>query len=162
MAGKLGKSEISESKTELAQSLALQWIEKADAGDHFVLAFGNRESWSQKYNLVWDKLLSLNVFPDSVKEKELSYYPSKFNKFGLPLDNRDSYTKSDWIIWTASLSRDKKEFESYIEPVWNYYNTTEERIPMSDWFYSDKPYSCNFIARSVVGGYFIRMLQPMN
>lgn len=161
MAGKLGKSDISEGKTGIARNLALQWIEKADAGDHFALTFGNKESWSQKYNLVWNELLSLNVFPDSVKEKELSFYSLKFNNFGLPLDNRESYTKSDWTIWTASLSRDKKEFESYVEPVWDFYNTTDERIPMSDWFYSDKPYSCNFIARSVVGGYFIKMLQPM-
>lgn len=158
MAGKLGYAEVAEAKMALAQELADHWKEMAAAGDHYSLAFGAADTWSQKYNLVWDKLLGLNVFPSDIVRTELDYYQTVMGEYGLPLDNRESYTKSDWIIWTASLSSDKREFETYIEPLWHFYHTTQERVPMSDWFYTDIPNYCSFIARSVVGGYFIQML----
>ena len=54
------------------------------------------------------------------------------------------------------------QFEAFIEPLWKFYNETTDRVPMSDWFYTDKPEYCMFIARSVVGGYFIRMLPEID
>ena len=32
---------------------------------------------------------------------------------------------------------------------------------MSDWTWTDKPSHRGFVARSVVGGYFIKMLEPV-
>lgn len=158
MASKIGYANVAEAKMALARELALQWKEMAFCGDHYCLAFGSPETWSQKYNLVWDRLLGLNIFSEDIIRTELDYYPTVVGEYGLPLDNRSTYTKSDWIIWTASLSSDKAEFETYIEPLWHFYNTTQERVPMSDWFYTDIPNYCSFIARSVVGGYFIQLL----
>ena len=158
MASKLGYDDVAQAKMALARELAGQWKEMAFCGDHYCLAFGAADTWSQKYNLVWDKLLGLNIFAEDIIRTELDYYKTVMCEYGLPLDNRSTYTKSDWIIWTASLSSDKAEFETYIEPLWHFYNTTQERVPMSDWFYTDIPNYCSFIARSVVGGYFIQML----
>ena len=62
-------------------------------------------------------------------------------------------------MWTATLAPDKATFEEFIEPVYLFMNETTDRIPMSDWVFTDKPEHRAFQARSVVGGYFIKMLE---
>jgi hypothetical protein len=158
MAGKLGYADVAEKYTKAAKDMAAEWVKMADDGDHYRLTFDRPGTWSQKYNLVWDKLLGLNIFPEDVVCKELAYYPSVSNVYGLPLDNRETYTKTDWILWTATMSEDKDQFESFVKPVRKFMDETVDRVPMSDWVYTDKPNRRGFKARSVVGGYFIKML----
>ena len=159
MAGLLGQKDVAEEYTATAREMAAQWVQMADDGDHYRLTFDKPGTWSQKYNLVWDKLLGLNIFPEEVAQKEMAFYPSVFNQYGLPLDNRETYTKLDWIMWTATMAPDKDTFEAFIEPVWRFENETVDRVPMSDWVYTDKPEFRGFRARSVVGGYFIKLLE---
>lgn len=142
----------------VAQEYAAQWIKNADDGDHFRLTFDRPGTWSQKYNLVWDKVLGLNLFPDEVLEKEMAYYKKVQNEFGLPLDNRDSYTKLDWILWTASLTDSKDDFQTLARPVVKFLDKTPNRQPMTDWYKTDTARKVGFTARPVVGGVFMRML----
>ena len=154
----LGKNDIAQKYSSMSKNMAKEWMKLADAGDHYALTFNDKNTWSQKYNLVWDKVLNLQIFPESVAKKELTFYLTKQNMYGIPLDNRKTYTKSDWIIWTATLSSSKKQFDEFVTPVYKYATETSDRIPLSDWHETTTGKHVGFQARSVVGGYFMKML----
>lgn len=158
LADMLGKKDVAEKYTSKAKEMAQEWMKMADDGDHYRLTFDQPGTWSQKYNLIWNKILKLNIFPESVAQKEIPYYLTKQNEYGLPLDSRKNYTKSDWIIWTATLDNDPATFQKFVNPVHKFMNETTSRVPMSDWYNTDSKTHVGFKARSVVGGYYIKML----
>jgi hypothetical protein len=142
----------------VAQDFAARWVQEADDGDHFRLAFDRAGTWSQKYNLVWDRILGLNLFPASVLRKELDHYQRVQNEYGLPLDNRQTYTKLDWILWTATLTQDRDDFQALVAPVFKFLHETPDRVPMTDWYFTDSGRRRGFTARPVVGGVFLQLL----
>ncbi|WP_200976641.1 glutaminase family protein [Echinicola sp. 20G] len=158
MAGMMGQKEVEADYINESREMAKKWMKLADDGDHYTLAFERPGTWSEKYNLVWDEILELNVFPEEVADKEITYYLTKQEKYGLPLDSRKTYSKSDWVFWTASLADSQEDFKTLIAPMWKYANETPNRVPISDWHETKDAHVMNFRARSVVGGYFIKML----
>lgn len=153
-----GRKEKAAEIRKKAEDMAGQWIRQSAEGDHTRLAYDRPGTWSQKYNLVWDKILGLNLFPNEVLQKEIRYYQSIQSEYGLPLDNRQRYTKNDWITWTATMADTKEGFQSLFNPVWKFASETPQRVPVSDWYIVDNAYMVGFQARSVVGGFFIKML----
>ena len=142
----------------LAKTFAGRWVQEADAGDHYRLSFDQPGTWSQKYNLVWDRILDLDLFPDTVRKKELAYYKTVQNRYGLPLDSRATYTKLDWTLWSATLTQDRGDFEALVDPVIAFLNTTPDRSPMTDWYVTTDAAKRGMTARPVVGGVFLQML----
>jgi len=142
----------------IAEQFASQWVTLSDDGDHSRLAYDKPGTWSQKYNLVWDRLLGLDLFPASVTDRELAFARTKLSSFGLPLDNRAGYTKLDWTVWTATLTEKREDFDAMIAPLASFLDQTPDRVPLTDWYETGDARKTGFQARSVVGGVFLPML----
>ena len=141
-----------------AEGFAERWMKMALEGGHSRLAFDRPGTWGQKYNLVWDRLLELHLFPTSLARDEIASYESRQNQYGLPLDSRRSYTKIDWVLWTATLAESPTDFENLVAPIYKWANETPARVPLTDWFDTLSGKQEGFQARSVVGGLFIKMV----
>jgi hypothetical protein len=153
-----GRKDVAAQYRRTAQEFVKRWLELTTDGDHYRLAFDKPGTWSQKYNLVWDRLLGLNLFPPDVARNEIAFYLTKQNKYGLPLDNRRTYTKVDWILWTATLADNQSDFEKMVAPAYQFANDSESRVPLTDWYDTVTAKQQGFQARSVVGGLFVKML----
>lgn len=158
MAKMLGKNYVYEHYHKIATDMVPRWMALADDGDHYTLAFGKKGTWSQKYNMVWDKVLGFHIFLPSIAEKEIQYYKTKQNTYGIPLDSRKTYTKSDWIIWTATMASNQNDFMFFVRPVYKYALETPSRVPLSDWHETTDGKQAGFQARSVLGGYWMKVL----
>ncbi len=154
----LGLRDVAAQYESLSRDYAKKWMEMAADGDHYRLAFDKPGTWSQKYNLVWDRVLGLNLFPPEVARKEIAFYKTKQNKYGLPLDNRETYTKLDWVLWSATLAERQEDFDALVDPVFRFLNESASRVPMTDWYRTNEGTQRGFQARSVVGGVYIKML----
>lgn len=153
-----GEKAMAEEYTTLAKDFAQRWVKEAKDGDHYRLAFDKPGTWSQKYNLVWDKILGLGLFPEEVLRTEMDFYKKMQKPYGLPLDNRREYTKLDWIVWTASLTQNREDFEALIAPVFKFVNEGRVRLPMGDWYDTVTAVKEGFTARPVVGGVYLPAL----
>jgi len=142
----------------LAKADSAHWVRTADQGDHSPLAFDKPGTWGEKYNLVWDKILGLNVFPASVAQKEVAYYKTVMQQYGVPLDSRTHLTKTDWTVWCATLASNQADFETLTSPIYDYLAATSSRDPLADSYVTDDIHSSGMHARPVVGGLYIKML----
>ncbi len=154
-----GDTAGSEKYHQIAKADAAHWMSAAAEGDHFRLAFDKPNTWSQKYNLVWDRILGLNVFPPEVAQKEVAHYKTVMQRSGVPLDSRTHLTKTDWSFWSATLAENQSDFEALISPIYDYLNQTTARSPFVDSYVTDDAHSDGMHAPvPVIGGVFIKML----
>ncbi len=153
-----GQKTQADSFMKIAKECAARWVKVADDGDHFRLAFDASGTWSQKYNVVWDRILGLKLFPAEALRKDMDFYKTKLNPCGLPLDSRKDYTKLDWTLWTATLTQNRADFDAFVGPVYRFLNESPSRVPMTDWYDTKTCQKVGFQARSVVGGVFLQML----
>ena len=143
---------------EIAKEYAKQWEKDASNEMATKLAFDKDNSWSIKYNIVWDRLLGINIFDRKISEREVNFYMSKMNKYGVPLDSREDYTKFDWLFWSTAMTDNKEYQEAVIDAAYRYISETADRVPISDWYYTTNGRMVMFQNRTVLGGIFINLL----
>lgn len=157
LAGQLGRTEAATWRSA-AERMATQWLGMAKDAGHYRLTFDGTGTWSQKYNLVWDRLLGLGLFPAEVARTEVASYLKRLNRYGLPLDSRRSYTKNDWTVWSATLAERREDVTALIAPILTWLAETPDRHPLTDWYDTVSGKQEGFQARSVVGGFFMPAL----
>ena len=104
-------------------------------------------------------MLGFELFSPELARKEVAHYLRMQNRYGVPLDNRRDYTKSDWVLWCAALAESDADFRALVAPIVRYVSETPDRVAVSDWHDTHTAERRNFKARSVVGGYFMKLLQ---
>ena len=169
--GMMGRKRDERKYMKIARDMAIDWAGRASNGDgSYRLAFDKPDTFSMKYNIVWDKLFGTNIMPKEIIASEVASYFARMHAYGLPLDSRQPYTKSDWLVWTATLAESRDDFERIVAPLWDAYNSTQSRVPMADWYYTitagQKVWDSKsdlitkgFQNRTVQGGLFIKLLE---
>lgn len=143
---------------EKAEEMAERWMKDAASKTATRLVFDKEDGWSMKYNMVWDRIFGLGLFSKEIYENEIAEYTSKMNKYGVPLDSRSTYTKLDWMAWTTALTDDKKYSDAVYASIRRMIEETPDRVPITDWYFTDTSRQCGFQNRSVLGGFFINLL----
>jgi hypothetical protein len=175
--GMIGRKRVQNKYLAMARDMAQDWAKRASNGDgSYRLAFDRKDTFSMKYNIVWDKLFGTEIMSRTVIESEVASYRRRAQVFGLPLDSRQPYTKSDWLVWTATLAESRDDFEAMIAPMWDAFNTMPTRVPMTDWYWTHTSGQKQYLAktynklhdtkvmkgfqnRTVQGGLFIKLLE---
>ncbi len=154
-----GKKEQSKEFRKIAESFAEEIVTFAKQYPHMPITWDEDDkTFSLKYNFAFDKILRLGLFPQELMESETDYYLQVVGKYGTPLDNREKYTKSDWLMWVTALTDDSEKRKKLIGYLNQFLKETPDRVPFSDWYYTDSGKHEQFIARSVQGGCFILLL----
>lgn len=154
-----GQTEEAREYHEKAVAMTENWMKTARNADGSTnLAFDQPGTYSMKYNMVWDKVWQTGLFTQEFRDEELRHNRDHFETYGMPLDNRADYTKSDWMVWVASMASRKIDFMSFIAPLWKAYNESPSHVPMTDWYDTVSSREIGFQHRSVQGGLFMRLL----
>ena len=158
LAAKLGHEDEARRYRSIAEAFAGLWLQRAGDGDGTRLAFDAPGTWSLKYNLVWDRLLGLHLFDEAELRREQSFYRRKAEVYGVPLDDRGTLTKPEWMLWAACLADDPALLQDWIGRILRYVNETPNRVPFSDLYFTESGRKMAFQARSVVGGFHVALL----
>ncbi|CAG8400235.1 unnamed protein product [Penicillium salamii] len=163
IANKTGHPDDAANFTSIAHDYITQWQELAIAKDanppHTTLSYGDTDSHGLLYNLFADAQLGLGLVPQSVYQMQSNFYPTVANKYGVPLDTRHAYTKSDWECFAAAIaSVDTRNM--FLKDLATWINETPTNRPLTDLYDTESGnYPQNtFVARPVMGGSFAPLL----
>ena len=156
---RLGESTEAERMMDVAREYACAVEKNALNPDgSYALAYNKKGTFSLKYNSIWDKIWGTRLFSEEFYKGEIARYKRELLPYGVPLDSREKYTKSDWLVWAASLADNREDFLTLVDSLWSAYNTMRTRAPMGDWYYADTSATIYFRHRTVQGGLFIRLM----
>ncbi|MEU9207271.1 DUF5127 domain-containing protein [Streptomyces sp. NPDC048415] len=147
----------------VARGFSSQWVTLAQdsSGTHLKLAYDQDGTWSLKYNGFADRLLGLDLVPTGVAAQEAAWYVSKAGTYGVLLDPRNNYTKTDWELWTAAWLADHADARSMlVNGVYGFANSSPSRVPFTDWYVVATGAQQGFADRPVIGGTFALLNTP--
>jgi len=107
---------------------------------------------------MWQYALGLDLFPQSVADREIAWYKSHARPYGVPLDSRSDMVKCDWLSWAAAFASSQSDAEELLHYVYLFADQTPSRSPFSDWYNSTTNRMIGFTARPVMGGLYARTL----
>ena len=126
--------------------------------DFLPFSVDKKDSWSLKYNLVWDILFDFNLFDKAIYKAESEKYRIEMNTYGTPLDYRRTFTKTDWELWAACLDETQENIGLLSKCICDYLADTEDRNCFSDWVETKKPKQSGFDHRTVQAGLWMPVL----
>ncbi|KAK6951258.1 hypothetical protein Daesc_007789 [Daldinia eschscholtzii] len=162
-----GNDDDAKSFGDTATSYIEQWqgfgLNTAANPPHATLSYGDDDSHGLLYNLYANSLLGFDDFvPKSVYDMQSNFYPTVALKYGVPLDTRHTYTKTDWMLWAAATSSQETR-DTIIGLVADWINVTPTNKPLTDLYDAatgDYPGGLQFTARPVAGGHFALLALP--
>ena len=141
----------------LAHRWAIKWMHIDRDGNHYKMAFNQPGTWSQLYNLAWDRVLGLHIFPRSVRRREMKFYMTQLHTYGLPDRSTVTQTKTDFSIWTATLATRRLEFNAIIGRIYKFLDKSPGRVPLADQYGTIRAWA-GMHARPVMGAAFLPMM----
>ncbi|WP_405996099.1 glutaminase domain-containing protein [Streptomyces sp. NBC_00986] len=147
----------------VARGYISRWVTLAQdsSGTHLKLAYDQDGTWSLKYNGYADRLLGVDLVPTGVAAQEAAWYLSRAGTYGVLLDPRNDYTKTDWEVWTAAWLADHADVRAMlVNGVYGFANATPSRVPFTDWYVVATGAQRGFADRPVIGGVLALMNAP--
>ncbi|BGP39357.1 hypothetical protein JCM10449v2_003295 [Rhodotorula kratochvilovae] len=151
----------------VAKAYAVEWSKMAltdkSGARHAKLAYQDEDSWGTLYNLYGDRALNLKLFDRQLYKDQGVWYRSKLEEYGLPLDSRHPWAKTDWHIFAAASATDAKGRDSFVDNLVKYLTAGKVDAPFPDLYETPTAsfpgregldWPIYFIARPVVGGHF--------
>ena len=83
------------------------------------------------------------------------------NEYGVPLDFRDDFTKTDWMLWASALDDSADTAKAFSKCLVKYLNDTTGKRCFTDWCRTKTPDECSFNHRSVQAGLWMPVLKNM-
>lgn len=136
----------------------------------FTMFQGDSETWSLQFNFYLDVLLKLNTFPAEAYRMQTDFYNTVRKEAGVPLDSRDSWTKTDWMVFAAATAMapgvtNERVRDMFINDIHAYMSNGKNAVPFSDKFWTESKLGLDgkqheigsydgYRARPVVGRHF--------
>ncbi|KAJ5305585.1 uncharacterized protein N7443_005245 [Penicillium atrosanguineum] len=155
-----GNEQYSKIGDERADLFFYEGLGTDEEQTHFVLQYPDfPESWKTPYNLFPDVLLGLRTFSDEAYQMGSDFFSSVRGEFGVALDSRQDWAKSDWNMWLAGTF-DTSTRDEFVDDLWAFMTNGKHNWPFSDRYVSTSkhgnepgtPILCR--ARPTVGGHF--------
>ncbi|KAJ5692807.1 hypothetical protein N7462_002230 [Penicillium macrosclerotiorum] len=152
---------------DIADKYIAKWEEfgMSRDGTHAKVAYNWYGSWTTIYNLYADAQLCFHLdgtdtkpgfVPRHIYQKQSLWYHYVRQKYGLPLDSRHLYTKTDWEFFAMAVASEPVRAE-ILESVARWVNETVTDKPFTDLHDTEGDGNfpgVTFFARPVIGGHF--------